>query len=96
MQAEKAIEQYLVRKVKDCYGMCIKLQCTGINGIPDRIVLKPNGTAVFVELKAPQGILSEVQKVRIQQLRDMRFKVYVLYNFEQIDYFMRKEFNYEN
>lgn len=96
MQAEKAIEQYLVRKVKECYGMCIKLQCTGINGIPDRIVLKPNGTCVFVELKAPQGILSEVQKVRIQQLRDMRFKVYVLYNFEQIDYFMRKEFNYED
>ena len=96
MQAEKAIEQYLVRRVKDCYGMCIKLQCTGINGIPDRIVLKPNGTCVFVELKAPQGILSEVQKVRIQQLRDMRFKVYVLYNFEQIDYFMRKEFNYED
>lgn len=96
MQAEKAIEQYLVRKVKECYGMCIKLQCTGINGIPDRIVLKPNGTAVFVELKAPQGKLSAVQEVRIKQLRNMRFKVYVLYNFEQIDYFMRKEFNYED
>lgn len=92
MQAEKAIEKYLARRVKECYGLCVKLQCTGINGIPDRIILKQNGEAVFVEMKAPMGRLSEVQKIRIQQLRDMNFRVYVLYNFDQVDWFIRKEF----
>lgn len=93
MQAEKAIEQYLTRCVKDCYGMCIKLANTGYNGIPDRIVLKPNGVAVFVELKAPMGRVSKVQEARHRQLKNMGYTVYVLWNFEQVDWFMRKEFN---
>jgi len=92
MQAEKSVEQYLIRRVKACGGMCIKLQCTGINGIPDRIVLIPViGKCVFVELKAPGGRLSAVQEVRIKQLREMNFDVYVLYNFEQVDKFIDKE-----
>lgn len=96
MQAEKSVEQYLIRRVKACGGMCIKLQCTGINGIPDRIVLIPSGKipsgkSVFVELKAPGGRLSAVQEVRIKQLQDMGFSVYVLYNFEQVDNFIDKE-----
>ena len=91
MQAEKSVEQYLIRRVKACGGMCIKLQCTGINGIPDRIVLIPSGKSVFVELKAPGGRLSAVQEVRIKQLREMNFDVYVLYNFEQVDKFIDKE-----
>lgn len=90
MQAEKSVEQYLIRRVKACGGMCIKLQCTGINGIPDRIVLI-HGRCVFVELKAPGGRLSAVQEVRIKQLRDMGFSVYILYNFEQVDNFIDKE-----
>lgn len=87
MQAEKAIEQYLVRCIKTLGGMCVKLQNTGINGIPDRIVLL-DGTVVFVELKAPSGRLSEVQKARHKQLEAMGFQVYTLFNFDQVDNFL--------
>lgn len=87
MQAEKAVEQYLIRQVKSVGGMCIKLANTGYNGIPDRLVLH-NGKAFLVELKAPAGRLSEVQIARHRQLKEMGFNVYTLWNFEQVDWFM--------
>lgn len=90
MQAEKAIEQYLVRCIKLFGGMCVKLQNTGYNGIPDRLVLL-DGKAIFVELKAPDGRLSEVQKARHKQLQKLGFNVYTLWNFEQVDWFLQKE-----
>ena len=101
MQAEKAIEQYLVRCVKQRGGLCIKLQNTGLNGIPDRMVLfKDNvtgkGKIVFCELKAPCGRLSEVQKARHRQLAKMGFSVYTLWNFEQVDWFLLKEIENES
>ena len=87
MKAEKAVESYLSRQVKALGGMCIKLANTGYNGIPDRLVLC-NGKAYLVELKAPSGRLSEVQKARHKQLENIGFKVATLWNFEQVDWFM--------
>ena len=85
MQAEKAVEQYLVRKVKACGGMCIKL--TGMNGVPDRLVILQDVVA-FVELKAPNGRISAIQEVMHKRLKKLGFKVHVLWNFEQVDNFM--------
>lgn len=89
MRSEKAIESYLSRQVKSIGGMCIKLANTGFNGIPDRLILC-NGKAFLVELKAPSGRLSEVQKARHKQLNEIGFEVATLWNFEQVDRFMER------
>ena len=53
-------------------------------GVPDRIVLLPGGHLGFVELKAPGQQPSPIQVRRIQQMRAMGFKVFVVDGVEQI------------
>ena len=93
MQAEKTVEQHLMRCVKKIGGFCVKL--TMLNGIPDRLVLLPKGMnstgrTYLVELKAPGGRLSEIQKVRHKQLKQMGFEVYVLWTVEQVDEWLKE------
>ena len=75
---EKYIEQKLVNEVKKQGGVCLKLASTGLDGIPDRLVLMSKGKIAFVELKAPKQKPRKLQLVRIKKLKEMGFSVYVL------------------
>jgi len=87
---EKDVESYLVKKVKEYGGMCLKYPTVHTEGIPDRLVLMPGGQQVFVELKRPKGgRLSEVQKYQIDKLRELGFRVNVLKNKAEIDEMLR-------
>ncbi len=81
---EKYIEQRLVSEVKKHGGLCLKLASTGLDGIPDRLVLMSKGKIAFVELKAPKQKPRKLQLVRIKKLKEMGFSVYVLDNVEDI------------
>ena len=52
--------------------LCVKLIKTNKNGIPDLMCLR-DGITIFIEVKRPNGKLSELQKIRINQLRDLGF-----------------------
>ena len=80
---EKQIEQKLCDEVKNKNGMCLKQ--TGLAGIPDRLVLLPNGKCAFVELKAPGEKPRKLQLMRMKQLKKLGFKCYVIDGAEQID-----------
>ena len=56
----------------------IRLLQTNRAGYPDLLLLKPSDVR-FVEVKAAKGKLSEVQKYRIEELRDKGFTVDVSY-----------------
>lgn len=81
---EKQIEQRLVREVKRIGGMCPKWVSPGFDGMPDRIVLLPDGKMGFVEVKAPGKVPRPLQRQRHRLLRDMGFRVYVLDDISQI------------
>ena len=81
---EKYIEQKLVNEVKKRGGICLKLASTGLDGIPDRLVLMAKGNIAFVELKAPEHKPRKLQLVRIKKLKAMGFSVYVLDNVKDI------------
>ena len=49
---EKNIEQQLVKETKLRGGLCEKWNA-GTVGLPDRVVLLPDGKIGFVEVKAP-------------------------------------------
>lgn len=49
---EKQVEQALVKAVKASGGICPKFVSPGLSGVPDRLVLLPNGRIGFVEVKA--------------------------------------------
>ena len=53
LMREKTVEQKLVKAVKNRGGICPKLVCPGFDGMPDRLVLLPDGKVGFVEVKAP-------------------------------------------
>ena len=81
---EKNIEQKLVKAVKNTGGIAPKLTCPGFDGMPDRLVLMPEGRIGFVEVKAPGKEPRPLQVRRHEMLRNLGFKVYVLDDLEQI------------
>ncbi len=81
---EKGIEQKFVDEVKRINGLAIKLVSPGFSGLPDRLVLIPEGKIGFVEVKAPGKKPRRLQRSRHDQLRKLGFKVFVLDNINQI------------
>ena len=49
---EKEIEKKLTQMVKKAGGICPKLVSPGFDGMPDRMVLLPNGRIGFVDRKS--------------------------------------------
>ena len=78
MDSKKILESKrqakIIAKLKTEGWLCVKLIKTSVNGIPDLLALK-NGNAMFIEVKQPDGKLSELQNVRIGQLLALGFDV---------------------
>ena len=81
---ERIIEQALVKAVKARGGMCPKFTSPGMDGMPDRLVLFPEGVLAFVEVKAPGEKPRPLQVHRHEELRRLGFQVYVLDSLDQI------------
>lgn len=82
---EKDIEQYLRNRVKALKGVAYKFTSPGNAGVPDRIVLLPNGNITFVELKAPGKRTRPIQDRQIDRIEKLGFQVYVMDSKEQVD-----------
>lgn len=87
---EKNIEQKLVKAVKSAGGIAPKLTCPGYDGMPDRLVLMPEGRIGFVEVKAPGKEPRPLQVRRHEMIRNLGFKVYILNDPEQIGGILRE------
>ena len=64
-RGEDKFRQYVIEHG----GLCIKLG--GARGIPDRLVLTPNGKHYFVEFKAAAGRLTKAQIAWRDKLKSM-------------------------
>lgn len=84
IKREKVTELKLAREVKLRGGVCPKFTSPGYDGMPDRIVLLPEGRMAFVEVKAYGEKPRPLQLARHRLLRSLGFKVYVLDDPEQI------------
>ena len=82
--SEKKIERKLSLMVKKRGGICPKWVSPGYDGVPDRIVLLPDGCVGFVEVKAPGQKPRPLQTARHKVLRNLGFRVYMLDSEEQI------------
>lgn len=56
----------------------MKFVSPGNDGVPDRIVVLPGGSVIFVELKAKKGVLMANQRVQISRLRKQGAIVFVI------------------
>ena len=82
---EKEIEAALVMAVKDRGGLAPKLISPGFDGMPDRLVLLPDGKSAFVELKAPGKKPRAIQFRRIRELVGLGYGVFVIDSMEMIE-----------
>lgn len=81
---EKQIEAKLVLMVKRAGGIAPKFVSPGFDGMPDRLVLLPDGLIAFAELKAPGKKPRPLQLARHRLLQSLGFRVYVIDSEEQI------------
>lgn len=85
---EREIERKLIQAVRRSGGLALKFVSPNLNGVPDRLLLFPGGRAAFCEVKAPGQKPRPLQVHRMEQLRKLGFRVYVVDGVEQIRFMM--------
>ena len=81
---EKYVEQRLIKAVRRSGGLALKFVSPGFNGVPDRLLLFTGGRAAFCEVKAPGQKPRPLQVHRMEQLRRLGFRVFVIDDVNQI------------
>lgn len=81
---ENKIEKYLMKQSKLHGYLCFKTVVQSNTGFPDRILIGHN-KCIFVEVKTPTGILSDMQNYTIKLLQKYGASVYVVYDKTQVD-----------
>lgn len=80
---EKDIQREIITYLEKDDWYVIKLMQTNKNGIPDLVCLK-QGQTIFIEVKRPNGILSDLQKYRLHQLSDIGYHCFVITSLNQL------------
>lgn len=75
---ENKIENYFVKKAKENQCLCYKFISPSNRGVPDRILITPDGITHYVELKSETGKLSALQKKIIKSLLMQNAPIYVI------------------
>lgn len=88
IESEKVIERKLVEAVKANGGMCIKLLCDNLLGLPDRMVLMPHSKIAFAELKTTGQKPRRIQVFMHNKLRNLGFRVEVIDTAEGVNNFI--------
>ena len=88
VDSEKAVERRLVELVKLNGGMCIKLLCDQLIGLPDRMCLFPNHKIAFVELKTTGKKPKRIQTYIHEKLRKLGFRVEVIDTIKGVEDFI--------
>ena len=81
---ERTLERKLTQSVANMGGLALKFVSPGMSGVPDRLLLFPEGKIAFVEMKAPGKHPTKLQRLRHEQLRNLGFRVYVVDSIDQI------------
>lgn len=88
--SEKLIEKKLREQIKGMGGLALKLESTFFTGLPDRMVLLPQGRIFFVETKSTGDNPSRRQRVVHKLLRGLGFSVDVIDSIEGLNEFIRR------
>lgn len=80
---ESTIEKGFVTRAKKLGYLSYKLITTHSVGLPDRMVLCPNGRVVFIEFKTPTGKTTPKQEYTHKLFRELGHEVYVCRSVEE-------------
>ena len=82
--SEKYLERKLNEAVKRLGGESIKLEARLRAGLPDRMLLLPNGLIIFVELKTKGKKPTRIQTLTHERFRELGFWVVVIDNYNSL------------
>jgi len=85
MGMERDIERYFVWTVQRMGGVTYKFRALNCKGVSDRIACLPGGATWFVELKAPNGRLSPLQRKFAEDMARLNQNYACLWNKPEID-----------
>ena len=85
MARESEIEKYFVWTVQRMGGTAYKFTSPAHRGVSDRIACLPGGAVYFVELKAPGGRLSPLQKLFAARMKELGQNYTTLWSKTEID-----------
>jgi hypothetical protein len=91
---EKDIERKMCEMIKQRGGLTYKFTSPNNLGVPDRLVITPNGAVWFVELKAERGRLAKMQQFQIAELKKRGANVRVVYGLEAAKDFVEEVMPY--
>ena len=80
---ESQIQRKIITTLEADGWYVVKHIQTNRNGFPDLQALK-DGRCIFIEVKRPNGRLSDLQKLRLQQLTDKGFNCYIINDLTQL------------
>ena len=81
---EKEIERRMVQMVKQRGGLCYKFVSPSNPGVPDRIIITPDGKIIFVEIKTEIGRLSKLQTWQRSEMQKRGADVRVAYGWPAV------------
>ena len=81
---ERELEELFQKKVRQAGGRAYKFVSPGNSGVPDRLVVLPEGKIGFVELKAPGKKMRPLQEKRKRTLEELGFLVFCVDSKEMI------------
>lgn len=87
-ESEKTLEARLRKEIEKRGGMAIKLMSQLHRGLPDRMVLMPQGVVYFVELKSTGEKPTGLQNHCHQQLRNLGHTVYIVDSTQRLQDFL--------
>ena len=85
---ENEIEAKLVKEIRKRGGECLKFTSPGNTGVPDRIILLPEGRIYFVELKADNGTPTKLQLYWNRKLTELGFTAGIIYGEQGLEDFL--------
>ena len=83
---EKQVEAYLVKRVKELGGLCLKFTSPSRVGVPDRVCILPRATVFWVEVKKEGGELSVRQERELALYSDLGHHTAVVYCKRDVDW----------
>ena len=90
---ERDVESYLVQRLDEIGIPCLKFNPDNKIGMPDRLVLLPDGKVIWVELKTTGGHLEEIQKLQHKRLQEIGHRVEVIWNKKDVDSLVQRIFD---
>jgi len=79
---EQQLQKKIIKQLELNGWFVLKIIKANKNGFPDLVAVKSNET-MFIEVKKIGGVLSELQKVRIKELRLKGINVKIWTDYEQ-------------